>query len=396
VGLASVVATAFILAGSYGVADAAVPSFFHGHGRDFPRTLSGTVTAVGTGSFTLGVRHDRSLTVLTTFATKFRESGSPDPVTSVATGEHVVVLLVPPQRQAPPVSSTTTSTTVTSTSTSSTTTTDAQPSTAKLTADRTASLPPLTAATIDIILGRESGRVTARSSSAITLSGPHGSTRTVEVSSSTSYFEGGMSVAPTAVTVGDFITAYGQRTGIMLDAINVDVYPAHPKTMDRPTNSADKDLRFVKTSSTAGALHTSRPTPTNTNSTPGTPINSAVPNAVATVAGVVQSVSGNTIVVRSYAGAAQTVTVTSSTTFRDDRGQVAPRDIVKGEAIRAYGTESGGVLTASVVVESQPALGQPAQWSHPDNKAAPAPTGSGRDSGPGWRGDGGSTRSRHQ
>ncbi len=115
VGLASVVATAFVLAGSYGVADAAAPSFFHGHGRHSPRTLSGTVTSVGTGSFTLQVRHDRSLTVLTTSTTKFRESGSPDPVMGVAVGEHVVVFLVPRHRQEPPTTSTTVTTTTSST-----------------------------------------------------------------------------------------------------------------------------------------------------------------------------------------------------------------------------------------------------------------------------------------
>ncbi len=256
VGLASVVATAFILAGSYGVADAAAPSFFHGHGRHFPRTLYGTVTAVGTGSFTLQVRHDHSLTVLTTSTTKFRESGSPDPVMGVAEGEHVVVFLAPRHRQAPPVTSTTTSTTVMSTTTSSTTMMSTQPSATKLTADQTTSPPPLTAAAVDILLAQESGRVTAVTSSTVTLGGRHGHSPTVEVSSSTAYFEGGMSVAPAALTVGDFITAYGNLTGGMFDAVNVDIYPAHPKTMDKHVKTADKDLRGVKLSSTARDVHT--------------------------------------------------------------------------------------------------------------------------------------------
>ncbi len=161
----------------------------------------------------------------------------------------------------------------------------------------------------------------------------------------------------------------------MFDAVNVDIYPAHPKTMDKHVKTADKDLKDVKLSSTSKGTHTLTRGSTGSNTKPGTP-KSPPPsalngvNSMATVSGVVQSVSANTIVVRTFTGAAQTVTVTSSTTFRDSRGQAIRSDIVRGERVRAYGTESaGGGLTASVVViDSGSTVGQPVVWSHPQNE----------------------------
>jgi hypothetical protein len=394
VGLASVVATVFVLAGSYGVAYAA-PSFFHG--RHFLRTLDGTVSAVGTGSFTLQVRHHRSLTVLTTSTTKFVESGSPDPVTGVTVGEHVVVFLVR-HHQMPPVTSTTTSTTsttVTSSTTSSTTMMSTEPSGTRLTADQTTSPPPLTAAVVYIVLSRESGRVSGVTSTTVTLGGRHDSSRTIGLSSSTAYFEGGKSVTQSALTVGDFITAYGTRTGGMLDAVNVDIFPAHPKTADKDTSHLSPMAKGVHSSSrdpmgSESKLATSKVPP---------PVNPKPLTSSAIVAGAVKSVSGDTIVVRSFTGATRMVTITSSTTYRDGRGQATLSSVVAGDNIRAFGVSSaGGGLTASVVVIGSRDSGTPhTGWTPPQPQVSRTHTvwnpGSGTQ--PPSHNYGGSTRPRH-
>jgi Domain of unknown function (DUF5666) len=398
VGLASVVATVFVLAGSYGVAYAAAPSFFHG--RHFPRTLDGTVSAVGTGSFTLQVRHHRSLTVLTTSTTKFVESGSPEPVTGVAVGEHVVVFLIR-HHQVPPVTSTTTSTTSTTITTSTTAMTSTEPSASRLTADQTTSPPPLTAAVVYIVLSRESGRVSGVTSSTVTLGGRHDSSRTIDLSSSTAYFEGGKSVTQSALTVGDFITAFGTRTGGGLDAVNVDIFPAHPKTTHKDVKTANKDTRHLW--STAKGAHNSSRDPMGSDSKL---ITSKVPSHVnpkpvttATVAGVVKSVSGDTIVVRSFTGATQTVTITSSTTYRDGRGQATLSSVVAGDNIRAYGVSgAGGGLTASVVVIGSRNTGTPhTGWtpSQPQTSRTHTVWTPGSGSPPPSHNYGGSTRRRH-
>jgi Domain of unknown function (DUF5666) len=404
VGLASVVATAFVLAGSYGVADAAAPSFFHGHGRHFARTLSGTVTGVGSASFTLEVHHDRSLTVLTTSTTKFFETGSPVPVAGVTVGEHVVVFLAARHRPQPPVTSTTSTTAPVTAATlamptTTVTTSTTVPVTTTTAPMTTTSPPPLTAAAVYILLARESGRVSAVTSSTVTLGGehdpgafgaPHDPARTVELSSSTVYYEGGKSVSQTALTVGDFIAAYGNITGGVLDAVIVDIYPAHPKTTGKDVASGDKHSRDVKLSSTTRGVHFPAPGQESmgSNSKPGTPKSppSTASNQMttATVAGVVQAVSGDTIVVRSGSGAVLAVTVTPTTTFRDGGGQATLSDVVVGEPIQAYGVESAvHAFTASVVViGAGPAVGQPAGWSRPQPETSPTGSGWGGASSP--------------
>jgi Domain of unknown function (DUF5666) len=359
VGLASAVATAFVLAGSYGIA-AAAPSLFHGHGRHFSRVLYGTVTSVGTGSFTLEVGHDHALTVLTTSATKYRESGSPDPVSGVAIGEHVVVLLAPRHHATAPVSPTTTATTSTTVQPSATTSTSLQPSATRLTAANTTP-PPLTAEAVEIILARESGQVSDLSASTITLGSRLGHTRTVEISASTTFFEGGKTVTQSALAKGDFITAYGNPTGGVLDALNVDIYPVHPKT-------TAKDADALKRSSTNKDDHVGTfGSPTVNHSMPTEPskTTAAQTSKQAGVAGVVQSVSGDTILVRSFTGAMETVTVTSSTVYRDQGGPAGLSAVAKGDPVRVYGTAGPtGALTALLVVISGQPMSAPAGWSH--------------------------------
>jgi hypothetical protein len=83
-----------------------------------------------------------------------------------------------------------------------------------------------TAVEITVILDRVSGKVTAFTSTSITLSAPWGKTRDVEVSSpGTTYYDG--QTTATGVTVGEHVTAFGTwdttTTPPELDALFVDI-----------------------------------------------------------------------------------------------------------------------------------------------------------------------------
>ncbi len=83
-----------------------------------------------------------------------------------------------------------------------------------------------TAVHVTVLLDRASGKVTAVSSTSITLSGPKDSTRYAVISPSTLYFNG--KTAATGVTIGEFVTAFGTRdtsTPTDLEALFVDILP---------------------------------------------------------------------------------------------------------------------------------------------------------------------------
>jgi hypothetical protein len=151
---------------------------------------SGTVTALGVDSFTLTTHNGTVETIDTSPTTTFAESGTLIAPTGVSVGQEVAVSLDP---------------------------SDTTP----------------TAVHVTVLLDRVSGKVLDVTSTSITLSGPRGMTRMVEVSTSTSYSSG--KTAATGVTVGEFVTAFGPRdttTPTELDALFVDiastsVHPPH-------------------------------------------------------------------------------------------------------------------------------------------------------------------------
>lgn len=155
----------------------------HGH-----HAVQGVVGTVGTDSFTITTHKGTTKTIDTTSTTTFGETGTPVAPTGVTVGETVAVTLDP---------------------------TDATP----------------TAVHVTVLLGRASGKVTAVSSTSITLAGPRDSSRVVVLAPGTMFFTG--RTAAIGVTVGEFVTAFGTRdtsTPTDLDALFVDIFPnaVHP------------------------------------------------------------------------------------------------------------------------------------------------------------------------
>jgi hypothetical protein len=141
----------------------------------------GQVTGLGTDSFTITTHGGTTETIDTTAATAYAETGTTVPPTAVAVGEEVLVSLDP--------------------------------------ADTTP-----TAVKITVLLDSASGKVTAVTSTSITLSGRWDWSRDVVISPSTVYYEG--TTSETGVTVGEFVTAFGTRdttTPSEIDAQFVDI-----------------------------------------------------------------------------------------------------------------------------------------------------------------------------
>lgn len=162
-----------------GVVGAAGAASAHGDGAQVVR---GTVTGLGSGTFTITTHRGTTETIDTTPTTTYAETGTLVAPTGVLQGQDVAVRLDPA---------------------------DATP----------------TAVEVTIILDRVSGKVTGVTSTSITLAGPWGTTRDVAISSpGTTYYDG--KTTATGVTVGEFVIAFGTwdtTTPSELDALFVDI-----------------------------------------------------------------------------------------------------------------------------------------------------------------------------
>ena len=191
------------------------------HGND-PQFVQGTVTTLGTGSFTITTHQGTTETIDTTMNTKYAETGTLVAPTGVAQGQDVAVRLDPA---------------------------DATP----------------TAVEVTVILDRVSGKVTGFTSTSITLSGPRGTTRDVEVSSpGTTYYDG--KTTATGVTVGEFVIAFGTwdtTTPTQLDALFVDIGSTTvcPPRSPRITPLVTVPLKGTDPSTGTWGTHTPAPVP---------------------------------------------------------------------------------------------------------------------------------------
>lgn len=199
-------------ASAHRAVDTGATSSWHRH------QLAGTVTSVGTGTFTLQTPDGRSVTVATTPATTYREPGASAQPAGVVPGDRVVVHLATPSATAgtsTPGTSTGSGTSGTSTSGTSGATTGA-------------GAPTPTAASVTILPERVSGTVSSVTSTTIVVD-DDGSTRSVLVSPSTAYREHGRSVGLGTVATGDTVVATGYPDTVDpadLDAIAVWVQSA--------------------------------------------------------------------------------------------------------------------------------------------------------------------------
>ncbi len=201
------------------------------HGLD-PQFVQGTVTTVGTGSITI-TTHKGTTETIDTSTTTYAETGTLVAPTGVTQGENVVVRLDPA---------------------------DAMP----------------TAVEITVILDRLSGKVTAFTSTSITLSGPWGKTRDVEVSSPGTLYYDGQTTA-TGVTVGEYVTAFGTwdttTTPPELDALFVDIGSTTvcPPRSPRITPTEVVPFKGNDPSTTTWGTHTPAPAPAVVSTAGSTP-----------------------------------------------------------------------------------------------------------------------------
>jgi eukaryotic-like serine/threonine-protein kinase len=196
------------------------------HPGAFHHGVQGVVATVGPDTFTVTTHKGTSTTIDTTSTTTFRETGTPTAPTGVTVGETVAVTL-----------------------------------------DPTATTP--TAVHVTVLLDRVSGKVTAVSSTSITLAGPRDAGREIVLSPSTMFFTG--QTATSGVTVGEFATAFGTRdtsTPTDLEALFVDIFPTavHPvpvtPTLPNPVgphhddNGVPEHASTTTTTATGGTLPT--------------------------------------------------------------------------------------------------------------------------------------------
>jgi hypothetical protein len=218
-----------------------------------------------------------------------------------------------------------------------------------------------TATAINIELAELIGSVSAVSGNTITITDPQGFSRTLVVSSSTSYTANGAAGTLADVTVGSKILAQGtidaNRTS--LDAINVAIDSA------QHSDAVCGVITAVTSSSVSVQSHNGTPTtftitPTTTFTEGSTTmsasalavgerisvkVSSSAPTTalsirihLAELAGNVTAVSGNSITVTNHQGTSETVVVSASTTYRLDGASATLADVVVGSKICAQGT----------------------------------------------------------
>ena len=210
-----------LLAGGYGIAAAATgssgstsgsSSAAQGHtmpgdpggpgpGRGGPGWggAGGTITALGTGSFTVKTPGGSTETVDTTSSTTYSRDGASRSASALAVGERV--------RVRPTQASSTTSSTV-------------------------------TAASVDIVDPSIQGTVEGLSGNTLTIVDQQGFWRTVNLTGTTTYTDNGSSSSASALSDGETVVAFGSVDAdhTSLDALSVAINPSHPTPdMNGPT-----------------------------------------------------------------------------------------------------------------------------------------------------------------
>ena len=155
----------------------------------------GTITSLGTNSFTVKTPDGNTRTVNTTGSTTYSRDGASSSASALAVGEHV--------RVRPTQSSTNTSSVV-------------------------------TAADVDIMDPSIHGTVENVSNSTLTIVDEQGFWRTVNLSGTTTYTDNGSSSSASALSNGEKVVAFGSvdNDHTSLDATSVAINPTHPAGPD--------------------------------------------------------------------------------------------------------------------------------------------------------------------
>ena len=300
------------------------PTTGGGNSSGQEQLLSGSVTAVGASSFDLSEAGGVIITVDTTAATTYGETGSPTAPIGVVTGEQV--------RVTPAAATVAGATTV-------------------------------TAARVVVVLTQLTGTVVAVGTGSMTIQLFGGLVLTVTTSGSTVFTQGGAVV--TGVTAGQKVTAYGSPD---------------------PGNPAQLDAQFVAVdTSTAAGWHDghgdqqSTDSDTDDSGSPaaGTPDPTSNPDsrqAHAFVLGTVQSVAGSDVVVTEASGSTVTVVMSATTRYFGAPGSESVAAITPGVTISAVGSSdvAGTVDAVVVFVGVRPGAGDQAPAPGVEGTAAPA------------------------
>ncbi len=298
----------------------------HSESRTDNDEVGGIVTALGTNSITIQHHNATPVAYTTTSATTYRLGTTPTTVAALAVGENIDVVL-----------SSTTPTMVTA---------------------------------VDVDLANVEGHVTAISGNTITL-GSGSDTRTVTVSSSTTFVLGGVASTFGAIVVGSHIEARGvAMSSSVLDAMSVKIEPVrlHTHAAGIVTALGTNSITIQHHNATPVAYTTTSATTYRLGTTPTTvavlavgenidvvlssttpPMVTAVDVDLANVEGHVTAISGNTITLGSGSDT-RTVTVGTATTYTLGHVASALSAVVVGSHIEARGVAtSSTALTATSV-----------------------------------------------
>jgi hypothetical protein len=221
---------------------------------------------------------------------------------------------------------------------------------------------PTTALKINIVQASLAGKVSAISGNLITITGPQGFARTIQVSDSTTYTMGGAPATLADVTVGSDIYAVGtidtNQTTLDATAVTIKASAGHTESIHGLVTAASLTSftlnRSNGTTTTFSITNTTTFTEGSTvlsaaalqvGDSANVDVNSLAPTTalsvnilLAQLSGPVTAVSGNTITIRGGKGFARTINVTDATTYTLSGATASLTDVTVGEHITAQGT----------------------------------------------------------
>jgi hypothetical protein len=221
---------------------------------------------------------------------------------------------------------------------------------------------PTTALRINIVVATLGGKVSAISGNDITITGGQGFARSIQVSATTTYTEGGAAATLADIVVGSNIVAVGtiDADKTTLDATSVTIKNSgHNETIHglvtavttssfTLNRSNGTTTTFAITSSTTFSEGSTVLSLANlvVGDSANVTVNSTQPTTaisvdilLATLAGHVTNVSGNTITITAGKGFARTIFVSATTTYTNGDGSAATlANVTVGSYISAQGT----------------------------------------------------------
>jgi hypothetical protein len=217
-----------------------------------------------------------------------------------------------------------------------------------------------TASRIDIVLITLEGNVTAVSGGIITITGGAGFTRSIDVSSTTAYSEGGKSATFSDVVVGLRVTARGtvsaDQTSLVANSVAigaprnfkgiVTALSATSLTVQQSstvsvTLAIIPSTKFFEGSKSVGSSNLVSGESVSVRLSSGAPMTAArIDIIIIKLGGVVTAVNNNAITITVARGFARTIDVSSTTTYTEGGAPATLNDVIVGLRINATGTVS--------------------------------------------------------